>query len=189
MPLTLLRLAGKFSPPTVAVQYTRSSSSASRVYEMPLTDGMMTLSVSVIMGALKAEHAEVFAKVAIPDEKLRSVVLRVVEGYTIRRMQELQKEREALEAAAAERQQELEPELEPELEQNEDAPLAAADELPDLDEVMMALPDSDPSTADMLDEDIDLRASVNSFRSHGSRNSRDRYARPVMLSTKWFDAL
>jgi hypothetical protein len=185
MPLTLLRLAGKFSPPAVAVQYTRSSSSASRVYEMPLTDGMMTLSVSVIMGSLKAEHAEVFAKVAIPDEKLRSVVLRVVEGYTIRRMQELQKEREALEAAAAERQQELEPELE----HNEDAPLDAADELPDLDEVMMALPDSDPSTADMLDEDIDLRASVNSFRSHGSRNSRDRYGRPAMLNTKWFDAL
>jgi hypothetical protein len=173
MPLTLLRLAGKFSPPTVAVQY--SSRGSSKVFEMPVPESLLCAEdpVSVIVTWLKAEHASVFAKLAIPDEKLYSTVLRVVEGWwSVRRVAALTPELCGGEAGLCGGEAGLcggEPGLDTE---------------PETDHGEPELADLDASELDLL------RASINSFGSHSSRGSQDRYCRQApSVQRDWFGDL
>lgn len=100
MPLTLICIAGKFAPPTVAVKYERTSRSglrsAAKVYEMPIGEKLVGLPVSVITAELRAQHPSVFSALHIPEEKLAAAVNRVCEGYAAARLDELEREREAL---------------------------------------------------------------------------------------------
>ena len=100
MPLTLICIAGKFAPPTVAVKYERTSSrtgrSAAKVYEMPIGEKLVGLPVSVITAELRVQHPSVFSALHIPEAKLAAAVNRVCEGYAAARLDELEREREAL---------------------------------------------------------------------------------------------
>lgn len=101
MPATLLCLAGKFSPPTIAVQY-ENQRGVRKVYEMPLPGTASELTAAEIAEELRLAHAPLFAALAIPENKLHSTIDRVVEGYERKQLEAIELERQLLEARLAE---------------------------------------------------------------------------------------
>jgi hypothetical protein len=101
MPATLLCLAGKFSPPTIAVQY-QNQRGVRKVYEMPLPRTASELTAAEIAEELRLAHAPLFAALAIPENKLHSTIDRVVEGYERKQLEAIELERQLLEARLAE---------------------------------------------------------------------------------------
>jgi hypothetical protein len=148
MPATLLRIAGKFCPPTVAVLY-EDRRGVRKLYEMPLPEAAADLTAGEIAAELALAHPSVFAALTIPEDKLLAAIDRVMDGLE-------RKQLEDIEAAQRELAERL---------------ASVTDRLscsePDLDADDMLLPDP------LSDEGEDLlRKSVSSISSRSSRGSR-----------------
>jgi hypothetical protein len=94
MPATLLRIAGKFTPPTIAVLY-EDRRGARKLYEMPLPEAAADLTAAEVAAELAREHPSVFAALTIPEGKLLAAIDRVLDGAE-------RKNLEAIEAAQRE---------------------------------------------------------------------------------------
>jgi hypothetical protein len=95
MSCTLLRLAGKFEPPTVAAVY-KSRSGVKKVYEMGIDAEWLLEPASAIVAMLRDGHGRAFRQLAMPEERLMSVVIRICEWHIERRIAILEEEKLAL---------------------------------------------------------------------------------------------
>lgn len=173
MPATLLRIAGKFAPPTIAVLY-EDRRGARKLYEMPLPEAAADLTAAEVAAELAREHPSVFAALTIPEAKLLSAIDRVLDGAERKNLEAI----EAAQREIAERLAAVTSDLSEPDEVTEVAEVAEVGEpAPEPEEGWASEPqakEDDMLLPDPLSEEAEdlLRKSISSISSRTSRDSR-----------------